>query len=292
VQFFRAAGVDSKLWESWQANLRINRNAHSKFEIVRDILTRLNEMESDSALRQRREILKRVVEWENFATPWPDDQLKAKGLVADVRKTVDAKDSFTRMKQERENERQQRKEALDNQRKVEQKKREEREAIRRELRALFLQEDHRKRGKSFELVLSRLFSSYGLLVREPFTICGSEGEGIITQIDGVVEIDGHLYRVEVKWMTENVGVVDIAQHVTRVLYRGGRVRGMFISASEYTPAALHSLRQALQHQLHFACLLRELVLALEEDSDIREILREKIRLAAIDQNPLHMVGIL
>jgi hypothetical protein len=58
-------------------------------------------------LRPRREIIKRVVEFEHFETCWPEDQLKAKGLVASVREAVNTKDAFTRMKQERDAEREQ-----------------------------------------------------------------------------------------------------------------------------------------------------------------------------------------
>jgi len=290
VQFFRAAGVDRTLLEPWAERLRIERSAHNKYAIVRDILTKLNEKETDDALRQRREVLRRVVEWENFSTLWPDDQLKAKGLVADVRKLVNVKDSFTRMKQAREDEEYLRRAPARREQEARQTKKAERECIRKELAALFLENNHQKRGRALESLLNRLFAAYDILVRESFKLRGEEGEGIVCQIDGVIELDGHLYLVEMKWLTNHVGVGDVSHHVTRVLYRGGGVRGLFISASEYTPAALHSLRQALLHQVHFACLLREFVFALEVDADIRQMLREKVQHAAIDQTPLHVVG--
>ncbi len=77
-----------------------DKNNINKYEIARTILQRINE-EGNSGLRARREIIKRVVEFENFSTCWPDDQLKAKGLVSEIRKVVDVKDSFTLMNQER-----------------------------------------------------------------------------------------------------------------------------------------------------------------------------------------------
>jgi hypothetical protein len=52
--------------------------------------------------------VKRVTEFEDFTTCWPSDQLKAEGLVARVRQVVNVRDSFTRMKQERDGERQER----------------------------------------------------------------------------------------------------------------------------------------------------------------------------------------
>ena len=54
------------------------------------------------------EILRRITEFEDFSTGWPTDQLKAKGLVGEIRHVVDVKDSFTRMRSEREQERQKR----------------------------------------------------------------------------------------------------------------------------------------------------------------------------------------
>lgn len=62
------------------------------------MLTTVNSR-GDSGLRPYREILKRVVE---FEICWENDQYKAKGLVASIREAVDKEDSFTRMKQERD----------------------------------------------------------------------------------------------------------------------------------------------------------------------------------------------
>jgi hypothetical protein len=42
--------------------------------------------------------MKRLVEFEDFSTCWPDDQLKAKGLVAEILRVIDVKDSFGRMR--------------------------------------------------------------------------------------------------------------------------------------------------------------------------------------------------
>jgi hypothetical protein len=80
-----------------------NSAAVRKHEIVRTVLTRLNER-GEKSLGERREILKRVTEFEDYSTCWPADQLKAKGLVAEIRRVVNVKDSFTRMSQERDSE--------------------------------------------------------------------------------------------------------------------------------------------------------------------------------------------
>ena len=102
--FFRGAGVAPTLTQDLSRQVATDRQNISKFDIVRTVLTRLNE-KGESTLRERREILKRVTEFEDFSTCWPSDQLKAKGLVAEIRRVVDVKDSFTRMHLEREEER-------------------------------------------------------------------------------------------------------------------------------------------------------------------------------------------
>ena len=75
-----------------ESRFATNHESISKFEIARTMLSRLNE-EGDRALQQRREVVKRVCEFEDFSTGWPDDQLKAQGLVAQVQKVVNVKSS-------------------------------------------------------------------------------------------------------------------------------------------------------------------------------------------------------
>src|SRR5699024_6285723 len=75
----------------------------TKYKIVRVVLSRLNEA-GEKTLRERREVLKRVVEFESFSSCWPDDQLKARGLVAEIQKVVNTKDAFMRMKIARDKE--------------------------------------------------------------------------------------------------------------------------------------------------------------------------------------------
>jgi hypothetical protein len=75
----------------------------NKFDIVRPLLTRLNEA-GDTALGERRALLQRVHDFEDFSTCWESGRLEAQGLVGQIRKVVNVKDSFTRMRQEREEE--------------------------------------------------------------------------------------------------------------------------------------------------------------------------------------------
>src|SRR5436309_1250490 len=105
--FFRGSGVAEFLFGDLAERVRTDRQNINKFEITRSVLQRVNEW-GDAGLRMRREIIKRIVEFEDFSTCWPTDQLKAKGLVGEIRRVVNVKDSFTRIALERDREREER----------------------------------------------------------------------------------------------------------------------------------------------------------------------------------------
>ena len=199
--FFKGAGVPGAITSDFRQKLAADRSSVNKYEIVREVLIRLNDKD-EASLRERREILKRVIEFEEFSTCWPTDQLKAKGLVAEIRRVVDVKDSFGRMRQEQEAERkkrieeEQQKVAAQNERKTKLAQ------VKKDLYALFGLTDPQKRGKQLEDVLNQLFQTAGILVREAFTRVAPTGEGIVEQIDGVIELDGEIYLVEIKWWNQ------------------------------------------------------------------------------------------
>jgi hypothetical protein len=284
--FFRGAGVTSPILTELAARIRNDPNNISKYEIARTILVALNE-KGEVFLRERREIVRRVTQWEDFSTSWPDDQLKARGLVAQIRQLVEVKDAFTRMNQEREVERSLRLAEERTKQEGIQKRRDELTAIKKELSTLFTQSNPQKRGKTLETVLNRLFEVSGILVREAFTVVGSEGEGIVEQIDGLVDIDGRLYLVEMKWWNQAIGQ-EISQHIVR-LYSRPEAHGIYISASGYTAPAVTVCKEALhQGKMMVLCELREIVLLLEHDQDIKDFLQKKINAAIVHKNPYYV----
>lgn len=285
--FFQGAGVGTSFTQDLAQQLRANRDGLKKHEMVRTVLTRLNER-GEATLRERREVLKRVVEFEDFSSCWPDDQLRGKGLVAEIRKLINVKDSFTRMSQEREAESRERREAAEAKRKAIQQRKHELQALKHELFGLFAMTDAWARGKKLESVLNRLFKASEILIRESFTLRGDESQGIVEQIDGVVEIDGHLYLVEVKWWDQRLGPGEVALHQVRVFNRG-QARGIFISATGYTDAAIQSCRESLHRAPFVLCELEELVRALEAEMALPDLFRRKIHGAVIDKQPLTKV---
>jgi hypothetical protein len=282
--FFRGAGVSSALTNDLASKLERDKDSINKYEIARTVLTRLNE-KGEATLKERREILKRVTELEDFSTSWPKDQLEAKGLVAEIRRVIYVKDSFTRINLEREAE--QKKRLSEQQAKIEesQRRRTKLAAVRRDLNSLFSELNSQKRGKALEGILNRLFEASGILVREAFALKGSQGEGIVEQIDGVVEIEGALYLVEMKWWHEPLGVGEVSHHLVRIHHRG-QARGIIISESGYTGPAIDICKEALRDTVIILCKLEEIVMLLEHEKDLKAFFRAKINAAIIDKNPM------
>ncbi len=257
----------------------------SKYDIVRTALSRLNE-KGEAALRERREILRRVTEWDNFSSCYPDNQLTAQALVVQVQKLINVKDSFTKMNLEREVERKQRLKEEQPKREEAQRQKKELADVKKDLFSLFNESNPHKRGKALEGVLGRLFKASGILIRDAFTLVGSQGEGIVEQIDGVVEIDGQLYLVEMKWWNEPLGVDVVAQHLVRLFSRG-QAHGIFISNSGYTEPAIAMCKDALQNKVVLLCTLREFVFLLEREEPLKDFFKAKIHAAIAEKNPFY-----
>jgi restriction endonuclease Mrr len=284
VLFFRGAGVPYNLLEDIAQRLTTAPHETNKFEITRSVLDRLN-TRGEATLRERREVLRRVVDFTTFDSCWPDDQLKVKGLVASVREVVNQKDAFTRMNQARKQERQIRLAQAEEAKLACQQRAENIEAAKKALYGLFSASlTPHVRGKKLEVALNSLFHAYGILVQEAFHLVGESGEGIVEQIDGVVELKGILYFVEMKWYKEPVGKAEIAEHLVRLISRA-ESRGLFISASNYTEPAMHMSKEFLQHKIIALINLQEIVQLLEYQDDLTGFLLKKVHAAQIHKNP-------
>ena len=282
--FFRGAGVPPILFEDVSLRLGDNPQDVRKYEIARTILERLN-AQGDSALRQRREIIRRVVQFESFDTCWPDDQLRAKGLVASVRDVVNQRDSFTRMNQEREHERRLRREAAQKELQEKEEKNAKIESAKDKLFRLFGSNDTpQSRGIDLEDALNSVFDAYDILIQDSFRLVGTSGEGTVEQIDGVIEFQGRVFITEMKWHSEPIGRALLSEHLVRIMSRA-EAHGMFISASGYTSSAIAVCRDFLQHRLIVLIDLEEIVHLLDRQRDLAELLRSKIRAAQVRRNP-------
>ena len=282
--FFQGAGVADDMLRDLQQRLKVDPKNIGKFEIARTVLQRVNER-GEGTLRERREVLRRVVEFTNFDACWPDDQLKAKGQVASIRDIVNQKDSFTRMNQAREEERQARLAIVEKEKRAKQERAAKIDDAGKEFYALFgAPLTPQQRGKQLETALNRLFQAFDIGVQEAFHLVGDQGKGIVEQVDGVIELKGFLYFVEMKWYKEPVGKAQVSEHLVRLMGRD-QARGLFISASDFTDPAIHTSREFLQHKLVALCHLQELVFVIDRQHDLPDFLNQKVHAAIIHKNP-------
>ncbi|MGW5494262.1 restriction endonuclease [Streptomyces olivaceoviridis] len=292
LDFLRGAGVSEDLLHGFRRQLQEDPSAVNKYKIVRSVLPRLNE-QGDRGLGARRLLLRRVTEFEDFSTCWPDDQLKAKGLVAEIRRVVNVKDSFTRLQRENDLQRrrhhQERQAAREAKAAQAEERRQRVKALREQLNAVIRMSDPQRRGTALEVLLNKLFAAEGLSIREAFVL-RDEGGQVTEQIDGVVELDGAPYLVEVKYWADALGKGPVAEHLVRV-YSRAEVRGLMISASGFTQPAVDECQRVLAHRVVVLGELRELVMVLEQERPLDEWLREKVRRAMIDREPLAIYGV-
>jgi len=283
--FFRGSGVASELLAPYNVLLREKRDQFNKYPVTRELLTKLNEL-GERTLRERREILKRVTEFDEFSVCWENDRTAARGLVSQIRDLVNVKDSFTRMRMEKDQEKQRRLQQQETTAKAQRERKASRDKIKYELFSLFGEVDAHKRGKMLERALNELFALYDILVREAFAIKGKCGEGVIEQIDGLIELDGQLYLVEMKWWNSPIGVSEIAPHLVRVFNRGRQARALFVSYTEFTDAAISQCRDALsQGAVVVLGTLQEVVSLIEAEGDLKVWLKTKVNAAIVDKQP-------
>ena len=280
--FFRGAGVARSDIADLEGLVAAG-TAPRKFDMARTILQRMNE-QGERGLRERRELIKRVVEFENFSACWPSDQLQAKGLVAEIRHVVNVKDSFTRMHQEREAERQKHISKQQAEQERLRQRRDQLAAARRDLTQMLTMKDHQKRGTMVEGVLNTLFKVHEIHVRDSFKRMSPVTGRTLEQIDGVIRLDGFLCLIEVKWLSDPVTIEDVAHHLVRVFTRDA-TRGIFISATPYTEAAVQTCKDALARAVVALCLLEDIVLTLEREGDLSAFLRSKVDAAILEKDP-------
>lgn len=282
--FFRGAGTPEAILTPLTNQLRADSKSVNKYQIARTVIESLNSR-GDPTLAPRREIIKRVVEFEDFSSCWPADQLKAKGAVSEVRRVVNVKDSFTRMKQERDSEKAHVQAAVQAERAAEHARKKQIGDLKDQLFSLFALEDKPQiRGKKLEGVLNGIFKAYGILVHEDFKRRDPDSNTVLEQVDGVILLDGTIHLVEMKWLKDPVGIADFSPHLVRLFSRAN-ASGIFISNSEFTEPVLKECANALNQRTMFLCSLQELVMLLQNETDLLTFLRKKSQAAVVAKQP-------
>lgn len=282
--FFASSGVNESFVSDLGVRVFVNKEHVTKFEITRTVLVRLNQG-GDAALRCRREVVKRVTEWEDFSTCWDSDALKAKGLVAEVRRVVGVKDAFTRIAQERDQAAAKKRGEYEARVEAVQQRSRAIVALHQRLAACFGATSPHQRGKELEKVLNEYFELSGIGIREAFHVVGERGEGIVEQIDGAVEINCRPYLVEMKWWSKPLGMPEVATFLVKLFARGG-CGGIIIAHPGLTAPAATTLRDGLaQGATVVGCSLESIYKVLERGGDLQEFLKKRLELAVLDRTP-------
>jgi restriction system protein len=155
---------------------------------------------------------------------------------------------------------------------------------------LIKNENPHKRGKALEKVLNDLFACYDILVSEAFEVTGNNSEGVVEQIDGAIEFENHYYLVEMKWWQDTIGRKEMAVHLVNLHNRGGEVRGLFISYSDFSPATITDCCNALNRGVTVVLArLDEIYKLLDKEYDLNIWLKEKTTAALKDKKPFVLV---
>jgi restriction system protein len=89
-----------------------------------------------------------------------------------------------------------------------------------------------------------------------------------------------------KWWKGPLGRNEVSPHLVKLFARS-EARGIFISSYGYTEPAVTTCKDALPLKTVVLCSLDEIVQVLEAQASFKDLLKDKIRAAVIDKNPLH-----
>jgi restriction system protein len=280
IDLFRGAGVPMSLLQDFQDQLRVNKDAVKKAILARTAIQRMNEAgDADWAVRMRRELVRRVVEWKDYTTCPPNCGDIARGAVAAVKEIVGQYDFVTEIRQERDRLTAQNLRKVGEERQALAQKVEELDSIKTEFCRCFGLSNPQERGRAFERVMNHLFAHEKMEARESFTLRNTEGVPL-EQIDGSIALEGYVYLIEIKWWEEPVGQKEMGAFGMKVFGRNTeQVRGIFISASPYTPGAVESAQFAFSQKRPILLMtLKEFFDALQANTSVRQLILDRVRL--------------
>ncbi len=139
------------------------------------------------------------------------------------------------------------------------------------------------RGLATERSTRDLFRRAGLLVEDGINV-RMPRSGIVEQIDGVVELDGHRYLLEVRDHHAPLSAEELAWPLLKARSRAG-VGLIVVSAGGYTQPAIERCRGALRELVVVLVHLDELVALQDPKGELPDLLRTKVRAAELHRDP-------
>lgn len=280
LDLFRNAGVPDGLFRDFQDQLQRDKDRVKKPIMARTILQRMNDAgDAPNAIRMRRELVRRVVEWKDYTTCPPNCDAIARGAVAAVQEVVGKYDFLTEIRQDRDRRVSEHMHKVEVEREAHARRVTEWQSIKTDFAKCFGCADPHERGRAFEKVMNRLFLHANLSARPPFTLRGESGKPL-EQIDGSIELEHFIYVIEIKWWAQPVEQKEMGAFGMKVFLRDGtQVRGLFISASNYTEGAVQTATEAFAKGRPIILMtLKEFFDVLQADGEVRQLLLDRVRL--------------
>lgn len=266
-----------------EERLRTQRDAIKKREIAETLLHEMNKA-GDALLGVRRQLIKRIVEFDDFSSCYPDDQLAATGFVTRARELVRTKDERVRATQRRSSPFDRAAFGAPQAAPMPRAPAPAEVAqLSRELCNLIDCDDRRSVASDFERWLTKVFRVYGIRTAGPFRRV-AEGSGVpIEQVDGAIEMDGKHFLVEAKFTRAKTDVDDLSRCINRVLLRSG-AHGLCVSLAGFTEAAYELAEDFLSQRVMLLLDVAELALLLERGFDLKDLLQKKLDLAILTKD--------
>lgn len=86
-------------------------------------------------------------------------------------------------------------------------------------------------------------------------------------------------------MEQALGRNEVSPRLVKLFARS-EARGIFISSYSYTEPAITRCKDAMPLKTLVLCSLEETAHVLEQQASLKDLLKEKVRAAVIDKNPL------
>lgn len=281
--FFQSVGVPEGYLRPFYDLLNSNNSQFKKFNVTRELLRILNQ-QTDKMLGVRRQLLKRVIEFDSFDACFPNDKDRAKANVAEIQKIVKLKDTVTRYENYLSNEQSQKLKAQAEKADLIRKSKSQFINLRQEFSQLFSIQSPQERGRKLETVLNNLFSYFNIGIKESFSIYDGESGKIYEQIDGVIEVNHYLTLLEMKWEKVPIGTDKVGRFISRILLRKN-VDGIIISYSSFTSAAIIEAQGALSLSVLALVDLKDIFDVLNQEKDLPEFFSNLIRDVKLYKNP-------
>jgi hypothetical protein len=169
-----------------------------------------------------------------------------------------------------------------------QKNKAEKESVKNDFYSLFgmVDDQSQKRGILLENILNRFFNANNVRINTPFELINQMDQTCAEHcLEGIIDIAGNLYLVELRWQHKPVDVPEVSLHLVQIFSRG-LSGGILMTNSEFTMSAISTCKKAMSQKTVMLCELKEIVTLMEQNANLNNFLSDKIFAAVIKKNPV------